>query len=259
MPAAPGPGPDIQIVQEYRARVAAAVACAAVASLLDITLNLSAGWYKLLVSALSLAGLTIAGWAWLTLTTATRSAWASYAGVSPRSAIARGWPQVLQDPESPLGWTRAAGGMRALLWLGHVPALEASYLETVARYGAGAGGHSMRSRQAAYASRAIGWGVTIFWLGYVNLYFALQTWPGLLTFLVLAALAESVAVMCGVAARQEAAWQVQAMIEVTGARDLTDLGIPWRPSQYVAWCQARKLEPYPLGRPELTEADRLVV
>lgn len=241
----------------HRSRLSAAAGCAALASYVDIVLvpaHPGVVWPKALAALLSMAGLVVACRAWLELKRATISAWADYADLDPEAGLVRGWQQVLDVPPPPLGRGRASRGTRRLFWLAYVPALEVSYWETVARYGAEAGLHALRARKAAFASRVTSLAVTIFWLAYVNFYDGFRTWELLLAFFAVVIVAESTVLACGVVARREAVRQVICVAEATGLLGLTETDLPWRPAEYVREFQAHDLTPYPLGRPDWSDA-----
>ncbi|HEX9033747.1 MAG TPA: hypothetical protein VF834_18055 [Streptosporangiaceae bacterium] len=249
---------SIRASREHSARMSAVWMCAGFAYLVDtlVVPSYSASlWPKVAVSALSIAGLAIASWAWLSLTTTTRSAWAGYAGLSVRSPLVRGWQRALQPPPQPLADSPAPRNTRQLLWLGYVPALEVSYRETLARYGPQPAAETLRARKAGFVARCASWVLAIFWLCSVNIYYGLASWAWVLTFFGVSIVGLIAAFAAMIISLRAARLQLGLMIEATGAENLTRLSEPWRPSEYVAWCRTNGVQPYPFGRPDWREID----
>lgn len=213
--------------QQYSRRMTAVVLAALLTYYVDsgvvvITAGPGTTVRRLAVALLSAAGIAVLGWASVSRTKSAQSARASYLGLASASGLPR--HRVL-----------VRGLMRQ---------------EGTARYGDTVWPHSLRrSRAARVVIKAIQ-AFLLFSLVYANLY------SGQLPFVIAVIAAISVAMPAAMIARREAELTVKSIAQATGAHNLTASTTPWRPDEYVAWCQAHDVEPYPLGRPTATTAVR---
>jgi hypothetical protein len=115
--------------------------------------------------------------------------------------------------------------------------------EVMARYGQAVWPHLARRRQVARLGLAAVCGFVLASFVYANV--SHDSRPPLIA----GAVTVGAAVLATRVVRRETELSLQATEQALGGHALTASSTRWQPDEYVAWCQARNIEPYPHGRP----------
>lgn len=175
-------------------------------------------WVKPLVTLVSAAGAGVLAWAWVSRRNAARRLNAEQAGVPPESPLVHNWRAAHRTVRR----------------------------EMTGRVGPQAASHSSRLGTILRLNRLLYVLSMLIMLASVNLYAAWidYLWPGLAMLMAIAAM-----LVTRSWARREAARYARFVADALGP-GFPRASMPRSPAEYLAWCAANELEPYPFGRPD---------
>jgi hypothetical protein len=197
----------------------AAAVAAVLAYVIDLVPHHGSPWPRSIVWLVSAGGVVLICWASWTRRTAIRAALATYVGPSA--------------PSLPVRWKSAR---------------EFSRRETTARYGPAAWSHALRAGRAGRGAEAMRIALTVAWLAFDALALKTQGWRILLVLVTIAGLGTAIA--CRTIRNRANARTLACMREATGVPEFSVWTLPWGSADYLEWCSAHDIEPYPFGQPD---------
>ena len=182
-------------------------------------------WRRLLVASFTVAGVAVLGWAGACWPKYTRLGSTRYLGLASESDLPRSRKEILRLVRQ----------------------------ESAARYGQAVLPHLARRARLARTGITAICGLILAYFVYAN--FSQNSLPPLIGLIVTFAACALILRR----SRRETELALRAMEQAMGGHTMTASSTRWQPDEYVAWCLAHDIEPYPRGRPADTPSRGAII